>query len=118
LAGFGVPGRRQKAKPPYLRAGAWEVRSEILPRPAKDTSEAYGVVGAAAVVAVVSVFFVFFVFVALVALVAFVDAFDAFVFFVFSVFVVVVAAASCANTGIASENATANVNNSVKSFFM
>jgi uncharacterized membrane protein len=61
-----------------------------------------------AVVAVFSVFaaFVFFVF-------------AAFVFFVFSVFVVSCAAgASCANTGITSENATANVNNSAKSFFM
>ena len=41
------------------------------------------------------------------------------VFFFFSVFgASCVAGASCANTGIASENATANVNNSVKSFFM
>jgi hypothetical protein len=68
-----------------------------LSRPAKDRSEAYEVV---AVVA----FFVFFAFVA-------------FVFFAFAV-VVVVVVVSCANTGIASENATANVNNSIRSFFM
>ena len=46
-------------------------------------------------------------------------AFVAFVFFVF--FSVVVGAAcpvSCANTGIASENAIAKVNNITKSFFM
>jgi hypothetical protein len=60
-------------------------------------------VGAGA--AVVFVAFVFFAFVA-------------FVFFAFSAFVVVVGAASCANTGIASENATANVNSIIKSFFM
>ena len=55
---------------------------------------------------VVVVFFVFFAFVA-------------FVFFVF--FSVVAGAAcpvSCANTGIASENAIAKVNNITKSFFM
>ena len=45
------------------------------------------------------------------------------VFFTFLVFFSVfgascVAGASCANTGIASENATANVNKSVRSFFM
>ena len=54
----------------------------------------------------VVVFFVFFAFVA-------------FVFFVF--FSVVAGAAcpvSCANTGIASENAIAKVNNITKSFFM
>ncbi len=46
-------------------------------------------------------------------------AFVAFVFFAFSVFGGgVVAGVSCANTGIASENATANVNNIIKSFFM
>ncbi len=54
------------------------------------------------------VVFVFFVFVA----------FVAFVFFVFVAFVVVSCAVPAANTGIASENAIANVNNSVKSFFM
>ena len=53
----------------------------------------------------VVVFFVFFAFVA-------------FVFFAFVVVGVVVAGVSCANTGIASENAIANMNNSVKSFFM
>jgi hypothetical protein len=55
----------------------------------------------------VVVFFAFFVFVA-------------FVFFVFVVVVVVswAAPAGPANTGIASENATATVNNSIKSFFM
>ena len=45
-------------------------------------------------------------------------AFVAFVFFAFAVVVVVVGAASCANTGIASENTTANVNSIIKSFFM
>jgi len=45
-------------------------------------------------------------------------AFVAFVFFAFVVIGVVVVAASCANTGIASENATANVNSTAKSFFM
>ena len=45
-------------------------------------------------------------------------AFVAFVFFAFVVVGVVVAGVSCANTGIASENAIANMNNSVKSFFM
>jgi hypothetical protein len=45
-------------------------------------------------------------------------AFVAFVFFAFVVVGVVVAGASCANTGIASENTMASVNNSVKSFFM
>ncbi len=45
-------------------------------------------------------------------------AFVAFVFFAFVVVGVVVVVASCANTGIASENTMANVNNSVKSFFM
>ena len=45
-------------------------------------------------------------------------AFVAFVFFAFVVVGVVVVVASCANTGIASENAIANINNSVKSFFM
>jgi len=55
----------------------------------------------------VVVFFAFVVF-----------AFVAFVFFAFVVVGVVVVAASCANTGIASENAIANINNSVKSFFM
>ena len=59
---------------------------------------------------------VFFAFVAFVAFV-----FVAFVFFAF--FSVVfgascVAGASCANTGIASENATAKVNSSTMSFFM
>jgi len=44
-------------------------------------------------------------------------AFVAFVFFAFVV-VAVVVVVSCANTGIASENAIANMNNSVKSFFM
>jgi hypothetical protein len=41
-------------------------------------------------------------------------------FFVFVLVVVVSCApvASCANTGITSENATANMNNSVRSFFM
>jgi hypothetical protein len=57
-----------------------------------------------AVVAAV-LFFVFFVF-------------AAFVFFVFVVVGVVVCPVSCANTGIASENATANVNSIIKSFFM
>ena len=57
----------------------------------------------------VSVFFVFFTFG---------------VFFFFSDFVVVVVSVfvsvdgSCASTGIASENATANVNSNIKSFFM
>ena len=57
----------------------------------------------------VSVFFVFFTFG---------------VFFFFSDFVVVVVSVfvsvdgSCASTGIASENATANVNSIIKSFFM
>ena len=48
-------------------------------------------------------------------------AFVAFVFFVFFSVVFgasVVAGASCANTGIASENATAKVNSNTKSFFM
>ena len=45
-------------------------------------------------------------------------AFVAFVFFVFVVFVVSCVPVSCANTGIASENAIANVNNSVTSFFI
>ena len=45
-------------------------------------------------------------------------AFVAFVFFAFVVVGVVVAAGSCANTGIASENATAKVNSNAKSFFM
>ena len=49
--------------------------------------------------------FVFFVFVA-------------FVFFVFVAFGASCAPVSCANTGMASENAIANVNSSVKSFFM
>ena len=46
--------------------------------------------------------------------------FFAFVAFVFFAFVVVVAVVvvSCANTGIASENATARVNSITKSFFM
>jgi len=45
--------------------------------------------------------------------------FAAFVFFAFfSVVVVVVCPVSCANTGIAIENATANVNSIIKSFFM
>jgi hypothetical protein len=61
-----------------------------------------------AVVAVVD-FFVFFAFVVFVA-------------FVFFAFVAVVAVGcvvvSCASTGIASENATANVNNNVRSFFI
>ena len=54
----------------------------------------------------------------------FFDFFTFGVFFFFSVFVsvfVVVSvdgAGSCANTGIASENATANVNSIIKSFFM
>jgi chromate transport protein ChrA len=63
-------------------------------------------VGAGAVVVVV--FFTF-------------AAFVAFVFFVFFSVVFgasVVAGASCANTGIASENATAKVNSNTKSFFM
>jgi parvulin-like peptidyl-prolyl isomerase len=54
---------------------------------------------------VVAVFFAFFAFVA-------------FVFFVFSVFEVSVVVVSCANTGIVSENAIANVNNIAKSFFI
>jgi len=64
------------------------------------------------VVVVLFVFFVFFVF------------FSFGVFFdFFSVFVVVVVvsldcAASCASTGIASENAIANVNSIIRSFFM
>jgi uncharacterized protein YqhQ len=45
-------------------------------------------------------------------------AFVAFVFFVFVVVVVVVCPVSCANTGIAIENATAMVNSITKSFFM
>ena len=45
-------------------------------------------------------------------------AFVAFVFFAFVVVVAGAVVASCANTGIASENAIANMNNSVKSFFM
>lgn len=49
--------------------------------------------------------FVFFVFVA-------------FVFFAFVAFVVSCAPVAAANTGIASENAIANVNSSVKSFFI
>ena len=53
------------------------------------------------------VFFAFVVFV-----------FGAFVFFAFVVVVVVVCPVSCANTGIANENATANVNSITKSFFM
>jgi hypothetical protein len=60
------------------------------------------------VVVVFSVFFVFFTF-------------GDFVFLVFPVVVVVVSvvgAGSCANTGIANENATANVNSNTKSFFM
>jgi hypothetical protein len=48
--------------------------------------------------------------------------FAAFVAFDFFVFVLVVVScapvASCANTGIVSENATASVNNSARSFFM
>jgi uncharacterized membrane protein len=84
-----------------LRAGA-TVRNLI--QTGKSRSEAY-CVGAALVVVV------FF------ALAAFV--FAAFVFFAFVVFVVsCVPAASCANTGIASEKATANVKSSVRSFFM
>jgi hypothetical protein len=61
---------------------------------------------------VVVVLFVFFTF------------FSFGVFFFFSVFVVVVVVSvdwdevSCANTGIASENAIANVNSIIKSFFM
>jgi hypothetical protein len=51
---------------------------------------------------------VFFVFVA----------FAFFAFFVFVVVVVVSCDVSCANTGIAIENATAKVNSSAKSFFM
>jgi len=45
-------------------------------------------------------------------------AFVAFVFFAFVVVGVVVVVASCANTGIASENAMAKVNSNAKSFFM
>ena len=48
-------------------------------------------------------------------------AFVFFAFFAFFVFVVVGAVpcdVSCANTGIASENATANVNSNTKSLFM
>ena len=55
--------------------------------------------------AVVAVFFDFFAFVA-------------FAFFVFSVFVVSCEPASCANTGMVSENTITNANKSVKSFFM
>ena len=46
--------------------------------------------------------------------------FFVFAVFVFAVFVffVVVVVVSCANTGIASENATANVNSIVNSFFI
>ena len=56
----------------------------------------------------VVVFFAFVVF-----------AFVAFVFFAFVVVgAAVVAGVSCANTGIASENATARVNSNAKSFFM
>jgi len=44
--------------------------------------------------------------------------FAAFVFFVFVVVGVVACPVSCANTGIASENAIANVNSIIKSFFM
>jgi hypothetical protein len=70
-------------------------------------------VGAGVASGAAVVFFAFVVF----AFVAF-AAFVAFVFFAFVVVGVVVVVASCANTGIASENATANMNNSVKSFFM
>jgi hypothetical protein len=46
-------------------------------------------------------------------------AFFTFAFFVFfSVVVGAVCPVSCANTGIASENTTANVNSIIKSFFM
>jgi len=55
----------------------------------------------------VVVFFAFVVF-----------AFVAFVFFAFVVVGAAVVVASCANTGIASENATAKVNSNAKSFFM
>jgi hypothetical protein len=41
-----------------------------------------------------------------------------FAFFAFVAFVVVVVPVSCANTGIASENAITNVNSITKSFFM
>jgi hypothetical protein len=64
-------------------------------------------VGAGVAAGAAVVFFAFVVF-----------AFVAFVFFAFVVVGVVVVVASCANTGIASENAIANMNNSVKSFFM
>jgi hypothetical protein len=60
-------------------------------------------VGAGVAVVVSAVFFVFF----------------PFAFFVFfTVVPEVVCPASCANTGIANENATANVNSNTKSFFM
>jgi hypothetical protein len=44
--------------------------------------------------------------------------FFAFAFFVFAVVVGAAAPVSCANTGIASENAIAKVNSITKSFFM
>jgi hypothetical protein len=44
--------------------------------------------------------------------------FFAFVFLAFVVVVVSCPPVGCANTGIVMENATANANNSVKSFFM
>jgi uncharacterized membrane protein YgaE (UPF0421/DUF939 family) len=84
-----------------LEITAWDVIQTGVRR-----SQGYCV--GAVVVAVFSVFFFVFAFVA----------FVAFVFFVFSVFVVSCVPVSCANTGIASENATANVNSSVRSFFM